>query len=95
MAITRRDVDYVAHLARLELTEAEKEKFAVQLSAILEYMAKLDELDTSDVQPMVHGIEGRQAMRPDVAGESLPRAEALRNAPQQSEGSFKVPRIIE
>jgi aspartyl-tRNA(Asn)/glutamyl-tRNA(Gln) amidotransferase subunit C len=95
MAITRREVDYVAHLSRLELTEAEKDTFAVQLSAIVGYMDKLNALDTSGVEAMVHGIEGRQAARPDHAGESLPRSEALRNAPEQADGCFKVPRIIE
>jgi aspartyl-tRNA(Asn)/glutamyl-tRNA(Gln) amidotransferase subunit C len=95
MAITRREVDYVAHLSRLELTEAEKDTFAGQLSAIVGYMDKLNALDTSGVEPMVHGIEGHQRTRPDAAGKSLPRSEALRNAPEQSEGCFKVPRIIE
>jgi aspartyl-tRNA(Asn)/glutamyl-tRNA(Gln) amidotransferase subunit C len=95
MAITRREVDYVAHLSRLELTEAQKDTFAEQLSVIVGYMDKLNALDTSGVEPLVHGIEGRQMMRPDVPAESLPRPEALRNAPDQSEGCFKVPRIIE
>ena len=95
MAITRETVDYVAHLSRLELTEQEKGRFAGQISAILEYMDKLNELDTSGVEPMVHGIAGHQAMRADVVGQSLPREEALANAPEQSEGCFKVPRIIE
>ena len=95
MAITRREVDYVAHLSRLDLTEAEKDTFAEQLSAIVGYMDKLNALDTAGVEPMVHGIEGRQMTRPDAAGGSLPRTEALRNAPEQSEGCFKVPRIIE
>ncbi len=95
MAITRREVDYVAHLSRLELTEAEKDTFAEQLNAIVGYMDKLNALDTGGVEPLVHGIEGAQAVRPDKAGASLPRSEALRNAPEQSEGCFKVPRIIE
>jgi aspartyl-tRNA(Asn)/glutamyl-tRNA(Gln) amidotransferase subunit C len=95
MAITRQEVDYVAYLARLELTEAEKDKLASQLSAIVGYMDKLNELDTAGVEPMVHGIEGCQAVRPDIAGDSLPRKEALANAPEQADGSFKVPRIIE
>jgi aspartyl-tRNA(Asn)/glutamyl-tRNA(Gln) amidotransferase subunit C len=95
MAITRRQVDYVAHLSRLDLTEAEKDTFAEQLSAIVGYIAKLNALDTAGVEPMVHGIEGRQITRPDVPAESLPRSEALRNAPDHSEGCFKVPRIIE
>ncbi len=95
MPITRPEVERVAHLSRLDLTEAEKDRFAGQLDAILAYMEKLNELDTSDVDPMVHGIEGRQTAQPDQVGQSLPREEALRNAPQSAEGCFKVPRIIE
>jgi aspartyl-tRNA(Asn)/glutamyl-tRNA(Gln) amidotransferase subunit C len=95
MAITREQVEHVALLSRLELTEADKERFAGQLAAILAYMEKLNELDTASVEPMVHGIEGRQPMRPDAVGPSLPRDEALRNAPESSQGCFKVPLIIE
>ncbi len=95
MPITPDEVEYVANLARLELTEEEKERFAGQLDAILQYMEKLNELDTSGVEPLVHGIAGRQATRPDRVEESLPRDEALANAPEKSEGCFRVPRIIE
>jgi aspartyl-tRNA(Asn)/glutamyl-tRNA(Gln) amidotransferase subunit C len=95
MPITREEVEYVAHLSRLALTEAEMERFAGQLDAILQYMAKLNELDTEGVEPMVHGIEAPELVRHDEVGESLPRQEALRNAPESSEGCFKVPRIID
>jgi aspartyl-tRNA(Asn)/glutamyl-tRNA(Gln) amidotransferase subunit C len=95
MAITSEQVDYVAHLSRLELSEEEKRKFAAQLGAILDYMQKLNELDTEEVEPMVHGIEGTEPVRPDAAGESLPREEALRNAPRTRQGCFRVPRIID
>ncbi|MHC5034764.1 MAG: Asp-tRNA(Asn)/Glu-tRNA(Gln) amidotransferase subunit GatC [Planctomycetota bacterium] len=95
MPITREQVEYVAHLSRLELSEGEKEKFAGQLGEILGYMEKLNELDTEGIEPMVHGIEGHQPVRQDEVGTSLPRGEALANAPESSEGCFKVPRIIE
>jgi aspartyl-tRNA(Asn)/glutamyl-tRNA(Gln) amidotransferase subunit C len=95
MPISRQQAEYVAHLSRLELTEAELDRFAGQIGRILDYMGKLNELDTEGVEPMVHGIEGTEPVRPDVAGESLPRSEALCNAPDSSEGCFKVPRIIE
>ena len=95
MPITREEVEYVAHLSRLALTEAEMARFAVQLDAILSYMEKLNELDTEGVEPMVHGIEAPERVRHDEVGESLPRQEALQNAPESSEGCFKVPRIIE
>jgi len=95
MPISREQVEYVAHLSRLELTEREKDRFADQLGDILAYMDKLNELDTEGVPPMVHGIGGFEPVRPDAVGESLPRREALRNAPESAEGCFKVPRIIE
>ena len=95
MKITREDVLRVAELAHLELSDAEIDLFGRQLDSTLTYADKLNELDTAGVEPMVHGIEGRQMTRPDAVGESLPRKEALRNAPDQSEGCFKVPRIIE
>jgi aspartyl-tRNA(Asn)/glutamyl-tRNA(Gln) amidotransferase subunit C len=95
MPITREEVEYVAHLSRLALTEAEMERFAGQLDAILHYMEKLNELDTEGIEPMVHGIESPELVRHDEVGESLPRQEALQNAPESSEGCFKVPRIID
>ena len=95
MPITRQEVERVAHLSRLELSDDEREKFGGQIDAILGYMDKLNELDTEGVEPMVHGIEGEQLLRPDAVGVSLPREEALQNAPESSEGCFKVPRIIE
>ena len=95
MPITPQMVDYVARLSRLQLRDDEKELFAAQLGSILSFMDKLNELDTAHVEPMLHGVEGPAIMRPDVVGESLPREEALRNAPESSEGCFRVPKIIE
>jgi aspartyl-tRNA(Asn)/glutamyl-tRNA(Gln) amidotransferase subunit C len=95
MAITRQEVDHVAHLSRLALTEAEKDLFVEQLTAIVSYMDKLNELDTADVEPMLHGIAGDQRLRIDEVAGSLPREDALQNAPAQGEGCFKVPRIIQ
>ncbi len=95
MPITREQVEYVAHLSRLKLSEEEKDRFARQLDAILQAVEKLNELDTDGVEPLVHVAPRRNVFREDAAGESLPREEALRNAPEQSEGCFKVPRIIE
>jgi len=95
MPITRQEVQHVAHLSRLALSAEELEKFASQLDAILAYVAKLNELHTDGVEPMVHGIEGQEPVRQDVVGESLPRKEALQNAPDSADGCFRVPRIIE
>jgi aspartyl-tRNA(Asn)/glutamyl-tRNA(Gln) amidotransferase subunit C len=95
MPITREQVEYVARLSRLELTEEEKGRFAGQLEAILEFVGKLNELDTAGVEPLIHVAPRQNVSRDDVPGQSLPRDEALANAPDQNEGSFKVPRIIE
>ena len=95
MEFTRDQIDYVAHLALIELSDEEREAFGSQLARVLAYMDKLDELDTSGVQPMRHAIDQRDVWRQDVVGESLPREEALQNAPESAEGCFKVPRIIE
>lgn len=95
MPITREQVDYVAHLSRLALSEEEKELFADQLDAILESMEKLNELDTTDVEPLVHIAPRNNVFREDEPGESLSREQAIANAPEQSEGCFKVPRIID
>ncbi len=95
MPISREEVEHVAHLSRLELSDAEMEHFAEQIGAILDFVRKLDELDTEGVQPMVHGIAGTQPVRDDSVGESLPRPEAIANAPDAADGCFRVPRIID
>jgi aspartyl-tRNA(Asn)/glutamyl-tRNA(Gln) amidotransferase subunit C len=95
MAITREEVEHVAHLSRLELSPHELNHFAAQLGSILHYVAKLDELDTSEVEPMLHGLDGREPARADLSASSLTRDEALANAPDRAGGCFKVPRIIE
>lgn len=95
MAITREEVEYVANLSRLQLSEEELKVFGKQLNDILGYAAKLDELDTSAVEPMIYAIERQNVFREDRAQDSLPREEALSNAPDTSEGCFKVPRIID
>ena len=95
MALTRRQVEHVAHLSRLQLTDEELDTYAAQLGAILGYMEKLNELDTEGVEPMLHGIAGNQPTRPDESGGSLSREDALSNAPDTAAGCFKVPRIIE
>ncbi|MBI3392484.1 MAG: Asp-tRNA(Asn)/Glu-tRNA(Gln) amidotransferase subunit GatC [Nitrospirae bacterium] len=95
MKITRREADHAARLARLALTEEEAEKTTEQLDKILEYVAKLSELDTKDVEPTSHVIPVSNVMRDDVARPSLPRVEALANAPDSDGEFFRVPKIIE
>ena len=95
MKITRKEVEYVAHLARLELTAEEAEEFAGQLSQILEYFDKLKELDTSGIQPTSHAIPMVNAFREDEVRPSCDQDTALANAPEKEQGFFRVPKIIE
>ncbi|WNC15612.1 Asp-tRNA(Asn)/Glu-tRNA(Gln) amidotransferase subunit GatC [Brevibacillus brevis] len=94
-AITRKEVEHVANLARLQLTEEEAERYTKDLNAILEFAAKLNELDTSNVPPTSHATDVKNVMRDDVNRPSLPREEVLKNAPDHEEGQFKVPAVFE
>ncbi len=93
--ITRREVEHVARLARLELSEDEKVRMTDQLDAILGYIDKLSQLDTSQVEPMTTVIPVVSVMREDEVRPSLPLEEALANAPDREGNFFRVPRIIE
>jgi aspartyl-tRNA(Asn)/glutamyl-tRNA(Gln) amidotransferase subunit C len=93
--ITPDDVEHVAELARLELTAVEKEQCVTQLNNILTYIQKLNELDTTGVEPTSHVIPMANVFRDDEVQPSLERELALQNAPQESHFFFKVPRIIE
>ena len=111
MKVTEKDVSYVADLANLELTELERATMLRDLNSILEYVDRLNELDTSDVPPMAqvsdrYGVdESKQgserfsyAMRDDILEglrKSLPHAEALANAPDRDDDFFRVPKVIE
>ena len=89
------DVKYVAHLARIALTPEEQEKFGAQLSNILGYIDKLNQLDVSGIEPTAHAVPLVNVFRPDEVRPSLPNAEALRNAPASANGLFMVPKIVE
>ena len=91
MAITRQDVLHVARLARLELSDAEVERFREQLSAILEAVSKVQELDLADVPPTSHPLDVVNVWREDEPRPSLPREQALANAPKTRDGLFEVP----
>jgi aspartyl-tRNA(Asn)/glutamyl-tRNA(Gln) amidotransferase subunit C len=93
MAITREDVLHVAGLARLEIPEAEVEAVREQLGAILEAVGKVSELDLSEVEPTSHPLDLVNRWAEDVPRPSLPREEALRNAPDPEDGSFRVPAV--
>jgi len=95
LKITRDEVAYVAHLARLEFGEEEMDKFTSQLNDILLYMEKLNEADTNGVEPMTHAIAQKNAFREDAVRPSLPIGEALTNAPDPKGEFFRVPKVIE
>ncbi|MGQ9557784.1 MAG: Asp-tRNA(Asn)/Glu-tRNA(Gln) amidotransferase subunit GatC [Desulfurispora sp.] len=92
--LTKEQVEHVALLARLALKPEETELYSRQLSAILEYARKLEELDVSDVPPTAHVLPLRNVLRQDRVGEHLPPAAALANAPEREDNYFKVPRIV-
>lgn len=94
MSVTIKDVEHVAALARLSFSEEEKQKLTAQLNEILRYMEQLNTLDTSNVEPLSHVIELQNVFRHDVLRPSLPREEALKNAPSHTEEFFKVPKVI-
>ena len=95
MKLNRKDVEHVALLSRLELSEQELDKYTGQLDAILEYIDVLNQVDTSAVEPMAHVLDIRNVMRADEVQPSLPREAALQNAPDAEDGFFKVPKIVE
>ena len=89
------DIDHVARLARLELTEREKAKLREQLGVILEHAAKVGEVAADDVPPSASAIPRANVFREDEPEPSLPVDEALRNAPDRADDRFRVPRIVE
>ena len=95
MRITAEQVAHIAALSRLSLTEQELETFRDQLSSIIEYVEQLRTLDTTGVEPTSHILPLSNVMREDVVKSSLPREEALRNAPDGTEDFYRVPKIIE
>ena len=95
MKITMKEVEHVARLARLELTDEEKERMRAQLDSILSYIDKLDELDTSAVEPTSHVLPMMNVFRDDEVRPSLSQEEALANAPDRQDLFFRVPRILE
>jgi len=93
--IDEAQVRKVARLARLDLTESEVEEFAGQLSAIIDYVEKMNGLDTADVEPLAHCLPISNVFREDVVRESLGTEKTLANAPEHDGEFFKVPKILE
>ncbi|MDD2540249.1 MAG: Asp-tRNA(Asn)/Glu-tRNA(Gln) amidotransferase subunit GatC [Desulfuromonadaceae bacterium] len=95
MKMTTADVEYVARLARLELTPGEKELFAGQMGAILGYVEKLEGLNTDGIMPTSHAVPMENAFREDVIRPSIGLEKALFNAPEREGSFFAVPKVIE
>ena len=93
--IDKEQVRKVAKLSRLDLTESEIEEFTGQLGAILEYVEKMNELDTANIEPLAHCLPVSNVFREDIAKESLGTEKTLANAPQRDEMYFMVPKILD
>lgn len=93
--ISKKDVEHIALLSRLSLTEEEKERYQKELSSILDYVNKLKEINTDDIIPTAHVIDLKNVFREDEVIPSMDRDKVLANAKEKQNGCFKVPRIIE
>lgn len=95
MTLTIEEVEHIAKLARLELSEEEKARYSQQLSAILEYAARLQELDTQGIPPTSSVLPPRSGLREDIPGECLSIEAVLANAPRAEKNQFRVPPVLE
>ncbi|MET3683188.1 aspartyl-tRNA(Asn)/glutamyl-tRNA(Gln) amidotransferase subunit C [Alkalibacillus flavidus] len=93
--ISKDQVKHVANLARLAISEEESEKYSEQLSAIIDFSEQLNELDTTDVEPTTHVLDMKNVMRQDEPKEWISKEDALKNAPDQQDGQFRVPSILD
>ncbi|MCL4549763.1 MAG: Asp-tRNA(Asn)/Glu-tRNA(Gln) amidotransferase subunit GatC [Bacteroidetes bacterium] len=94
MAVTKKDVEHIANLARLKFNDAELENYTHQLNDILKYVEKLNELNTDDVEPLSHPVENANVFREDKLKQSISTEDALKNAPNRTDEFFKVPKVI-
>ncbi len=94
MSISRQDVEKVALLARLVLTGEEAERLTVEMNDVVGYVDQLSEVDTDNVEPMAHAIEVHNVLRDDKVQPSLPRGEALANAPHHNDFGYLVPAVL-
>ncbi len=95
MSLSKEEIRHVARLARLELNQDETEEFTWQINEILSFVEKLNQLDTTGIEPMAHAISVNNVFRKDQKQASLPIEEALANAPERIEDFFKVPKTLE
>lgn len=94
MSVTMKDVEHIAALAKLEFSDAEKEKFTHQFNDILQYMEQLNSVDTTNIEPLAQVIDLENIFRDDVVTPSTPTDIALKNAPAATDEHFKVPKVI-
>lgn len=94
MSLSQADVQRIAHLARLQLSEAELTAYSVQLQAIVAFVDQLQAVDTSGVEPMVHAIELSNVLAVDEVREGLSRDAALSNSPDHDDECFRVPAVL-
>lgn len=94
MTIDNETVDKIAHLARLEIKDSEKAEMAADMNKVLDFMAKLNEVDTSGVEPLVYMTDITNSIRPDVANQKITHEEALENAPEKDADYFRVAKVI-
>ncbi len=94
MKISRNEVEHVALLARLKLSEEEMNQYTEQLNSILEYAAMLEQIDTNDVSPTAHAVQLYNVLREDEVKPSMAQEKVFKNAPEAEEGFFRVPRIV-
>ncbi len=95
MVLTPEEVQHIANLARLELTQEELERYSQQLSRILEYFRQLQAVDTTDIPPTTSGFMGSENLRPDDPRLDFQIEDLLRNAPDSQERQFRVPPVFE
>ena len=94
MGITEKDVDKIARLAKLELSEEERERYASQLDSIVAYVEKLSEVDTSGVEPLAHVNDLLNVWREDKSRSSLSEEEVFKNSPKHDKEFFLVPKVL-
>lgn len=95
MKITKEQVEHVANLARLNLTEEEKEQMTTDMEAIIEFANRINEIDIDNIDPTAHIVPVNNVFREDEVNPSFSRDELLSNAPNKENGCFSVPRIVE
>ena len=95
MQITKKEIEHVAKLARISFSEEEKEKFTNEFSGILEFVDKLNEINTDGIEPTAHVLPVQNVFREDIIEQSMDRDKALQNAPSKEAGCFSVPKVVE